>query len=63
MADHCTTASTLKSPVTLLALLSLAQFVHLANFLLDTTVEVFNVDSKAECGQRNIAYVARNKKV
>jgi len=27
------------------------------------TIEEFNVDSKAECGQLNLIHVARNKKI
>jgi len=39
------------------------QHVGILYILRCDTIHEFNVDSKAECGQLNVAHVARNKKV
>jgi len=37
--------------------------VHTTRYDRYDTIEEFNVDSKAECGQLNLAHVGRTKKV
>jgi len=57
--DRLTTQST----KTETSLPLLVQKVYVDGLRYDTIEELFNMDLKAECGQLNLAHVARNKKV